>query len=1142
MLKEVSIPVPQQIGPYRVVRPLAQGGMAAVFEVEDTSTHEHLALKLLTHRGLAMPRFSREYKALTRLDHPNVVRVYAYGSHEGLPFVTMELLDGVPVQVYAKSCGRPGEPRRTAEAVRIIAAIADALDYLHERGIVHRDLKSANVLVLADGRVKLLDFGTARLAGAVEQITRAGEFVGTFAYAAPEQIRGDEVDHRSDIYSLGVLFYRLSTGRLLFEAPTPQELARMHLEKVPIRPRVLVPGLPQPIEDLILAMVAKDPADRPSSARAVLERLRGDQSVEAGERVTVMPPRRLIGRQVELEGIRATLTKGRAGRMVLITGPPGAGRHRLLKAAVAESRGLGWRVFGGTFSGEPGLGVLLDVAEAAWSSLPQTDGVELNPAMERLRAADRGQRAAETEVLSATRIAEIPEDLASILGCRAGHDGSPVVLSLAQLHRASPLALDALVRLRQIAREGDLRLLFIATATDDADGAGGSLRQRLPDAWRVVLRPLSVEEVGELAQLMLGGTLASAELGRALHSVTGGLPGFVEEVVRAMVQSGHLAPQRSGSTLTWLDRSDGHIAIPGSAREAILMRIEGVPAPGQRVLEALAVAGGEAQVGLLAFALERSEDEIGEVLDDLRNRRLTVLHEDGGEEIWAFRLGMTADVVRERTRPSRRYVLRKLLADGVAGRPPSPARVGILGAAGRVEEAIHDALVWGEPMVEAGRAREVLPVLQVVDQSRAEPSENLARFELLLARCLSEVKPASDTVEEAFRRAFTLSEGLPLRGDVELHHARLLVLRGDLDGARVRLSRAFSLANNGGTDTLRARVSRDIGALEWYAGRLDQARAWFDEALEASKRAGDERDLARVQVSRAVCSLELGRIREADRGLRDAIARYEHLGERHGVWLAAANLSETLRIQGRLSEAIELLDPEMRAARESGTRLRFAHMSLSVAEAEIELLRLGRARERLATLIAELDPRQHLHMCAAVALAQGRLALVSGEAARAVEILRPAFERSAEAGLGVIAPRLNTALGEALVAVGREGDGLEKLRLARVELERSTNLPALAECCAARARAVRGREDADQLFAPVLRWMEEEPALLMRMEHLLAALRHARERGRWEQARVFAQAANALLAVMRAQLSPADQEAMEIHGRAAEIRAGLEGA
>lgn len=1139
-MKEVSIPIPPQIGPYRVVRPLAQGGMAAVFEVEDPSTHEHLALKLLTHRGVAMPRFSREYKALTRLDHPNIVRVYAYGAHEGLPFVTMELLDGVPVQVYAKSCGRPGDPHRVAEAVRIVAAIADALDYLHSRGIVHRDLKSANVLVLADGRVKLLDFGTARLAGAVEQITRAGEFVGTFAYAAPEQIRGDEVDHRSDIYSLGVLFYRLCTGRLLFEAPTPQELARMHLEKVPIRPRVLVPGLSQPIEDLILAMVAKDPADRPATARAVVERLRGDQAAEVGERIAVVPPRRLIGRQAELEGIRATLAKARPGRMVLITGPPGAGRHRLLKATVAEARGLGWRVFGGTWSEQPGLGVLLDVAEAAWSSLPHHDSAELTPAMERLRAADRGQRSHDAEPLSPARAAELPEDLAAVLGCRAGHDGAPLVLSLAQIHRAAPMALDALVRLRQIAREGELRLLFVGTATDDADVPGGALRQRLPDAWRVLLRPLSVEEVGELAQLMLGGTLASAELGRALHGVTGGLPGFVEEVLRAMVQSGHLAPLRSGSTLTWIDRTDGRIAIPGSAREAINMRIEGVPAKGQRALEALAAAGGEAPIGLLAHALECSEDEAGEVLDELRSRRLTVLQEEGGEEIWAFRLGMTADVVRERTRPSRRYVLRKLLAEGMAGRPPSPARVGILAAAGQIDEAIHDALAWGEPNLDAGRAREVLPVLLLVEPARASPGEATARFYLLLARCLSEVRPASEAVEEAFGRAFSLSEGLPVRGEVELHHARLLVLRGDLDGARVRLSRAFAMASAGSSDALRARVSRDIGALEWYAGRLDQARAWFDEALEASRRTGEEREVARVQISRAVCSLELGKLREADRGLRDAAQRYEHLGERHGVWLATANLSESLRMQGRLSEAIEMLEPELRAARESGTRLRFAHMSLCVAEAEIELLRLGRARERLATLTAELDPRQHLHMCAAVALAQGRLAMVSGEAGRAVEVLRPAFERSEQAGLGVIAPRLNAALGEALVGVGREADGLERLRLARAELERSTNLPALAEACAARARAVKGREDADILFMPVLRWLEEEPALLLRMEHLLAALRFARERGRPEQARVYAQAANALLTVLRGQLSPADQEALQIHGRTAEISEGLE--
>src|SRR5690606_37844249 len=173
--------LPENIGPYRVLRPIARGGMAEVYEVSDPSSGEHLALKLLVQTGGALARFNREYEAMIRLNHPHIVRVYHYGLHGRMPWLTMELVDGTPIQAYAKRCGRAGSEQRTTETIRLAHDLALALDHIHVNGLVHRDLKSANVLVLPDGRVKLIDFGTARVADAWEEITREGEFIGTFA-------------------------------------------------------------------------------------------------------------------------------------------------------------------------------------------------------------------------------------------------------------------------------------------------------------------------------------------------------------------------------------------------------------------------------------------------------------------------------------------------------------------------------------------------------------------------------------------------------------------------------------------------------------------------------------------------------------------------------------------------------------------------------------------------------------------------------------------------------------------------------------------------------------------------------------------------------------------------------------------------
>ncbi|MBK9644371.1 MAG: protein kinase [Deltaproteobacteria bacterium] len=1137
-MKDVSIPIPIQIGPYRVVRPLAQGGMAAVFEVEDPHTRERQALKLLTHRGVASPRLSREYRALTRLDHPNIVRVYRYGAHEGTPYLTMELLDGVPVQVWAKSLGKPGEPQRTKEVLRVVASVADALDYLHGRGIVHRDLKSANILVLRDGNAKLLDFGTARLL-ADESITRAGEFVGTFAYASPEQITGGVVDARSDLYSLGALLYRLCTGKRVFEAETPHELARMHVERRPVPPRALVPSLPEEVERIILELLQKDPGQRPQRARDLADRIRGREP-SPSQALVVSKPTRLVGRQAELESIRATLLKARPGRMVLIVGAPGSGRGRLLKAACAEARGLGWRVFMASFGGAPGLAALMELADTVWSSLPRAQAIDLVQHMLTLRRWDRA--AAEAEP-GPEALAEAIEALTRVIQARASLDEHPLALGLSALQRCSPFALDVIAGLRQQLREQKVAVVLLAGSSDESDAPGAALRQRLPDAWRVNLQPLTVEEVGELIQGMLGGRVPSTELSRNIHQVTGGLPGYVEEILRAMVQSGALEARRAGASITWVDRSEGRIAIPGSAREAITLRLDALPRLGRRLVEALAVAGGEAQVGMLAFALELEQDAAVEGLEELAGRRIVECREEAGVERWTFRLGMTRELVMERLRASRRYVLRKRLAQAVVEEPPGPRRAELLAAARQVDEALHDIVSWAEPMIESGRAGEVLPSLEQVSAAcqRTSPQDRaaLARLHLLLGRALAEVRPGDGSAEAAFREVHALTDNPRLRAEADLYNARLYVERGDLDRAQTLLSRAHDLNDRSSSPRLEARVCRDIGSVQWLIARFEDAGRWFDRALDAARRDGHPREIARALVSFGVFCEVRGRLTEGERVLREAVGLYDSVGDRYGQWFAQANLAEVLRQRGAFSEAMSALEPQLRAARDGGPRGRWAMMNLNLAELEIELYHLGRARERLATLTAELDPREHLHLCVGVALAQARVALLTQEPRKAVEILEPAILSAEAARLKVIAPRLRAALGEALVACGATAEGEAQLRRALGEVEGLGNMPTVGEICAAQARATGCREDPDRVFAPVLKWMGEEPALLLRLEHLLCSARWAESRGWPDRARAFYEAAQALLKRIREDLGPADQEALSVHPWTLEIRRGL---
>ena len=295
----------------------------------------------------------------------------------------------------------------------------------------------------------------------------------------------------------------------------------------------------------------------------------------------------------------------------------------------------------------------------------------------------------------------------------------------------------------------------------------------------------------------------------------------------------------------------------------------------------------------------------------------------------------------ERLRASRRYVLRKRLAQAVVEEPPGPRRAELLAAARQVDEALHDIVSWAEPMIESGRAGEVLPSLEQVSAAcqRTSPQDRaaLARLHLLLGRALAEVRPGDGSAEAAFREVHALTDNPRLRAEADLYNARLCVERGDLERAQTLLSRAHDLNDRSSSPRLEARVCRDIGSVQWLIARFEDAGRWFDRALEAARRDGHPREIARALVSFGVFCEVRGRLTEGERVLREAVGLYDSVGDRYGQWFAQANLAEVLRQRGAFSEAMSALEPQLRAARDGDPRGRWAMMNLNLAEIEIEL-------------------------------------------------------------------------------------------------------------------------------------------------------------------------------------------------------------
>jgi len=267
---------------YRILEKLGEGGMGEVFRAEDTTLKRQVALKVL-HSDLAssqerLQRFQREAETVAALDHPNIVHIYTVEEADGIRFLTMQLVEGKQLSELIPGGGM-SLGRIFDNAIPLTTGLAAA----HEKGIIHRDLKPGNVMVTTDGSVKILDFGLAKLRPVPGQpdetelptqtLTQEGTVVGTVPYMAPEQVRGREVDPRSDIFSLGIILYEMATGKRPFQGETGADLVSSILSENPTQVAELRPDLPEDLSRIVRRCLEKDPLHRFQTALDVRNEL-----------------------------------------------------------------------------------------------------------------------------------------------------------------------------------------------------------------------------------------------------------------------------------------------------------------------------------------------------------------------------------------------------------------------------------------------------------------------------------------------------------------------------------------------------------------------------------------------------------------------------------------------------------------------------------------------------------------------------------------------------------------------------------------------------------------------------------------------------------------------------------------------------
>jgi serine/threonine protein kinase len=468
---------------YRLVEKIGSGGMGEVFKAEDTKLGRTVALKLLPASAndnlTAKRRFLKEAQAASALNHPNIVTIHAIEEAEGVDFIVMEFIEGQTLKAVIEHEGA----LPLAKLLDISIQVADALDAAHEVNLIHRDIKSANILVTPRGRAKVLDFGLAKMVRTITDgvdnealtlmnLTDEGTVLGTASYMSPEQTRGEVLDARSDIFSLGCVLYEAATRSLPFIGPSL--LAIMHAIATvdPPPPSIVRPELPREFDLIIERALAKDKNRRYASVHEMSEAINGLRASLTGQWIGAPiiydkdltdSPAAFVGRDAELQRLEAYLDQAVAGngRVVFITGEPGIGKTSLSDEFLrrARARHPSLLISRGRCVEQYGTG------EAYLPFLDAVGSLLEGPARERLAAVMRihaptwcsqlpaafastgALERLQQETIGATK-ERMMREMGDALGMFAA--GSPIILLLEDLHWADPSSVDLLGHCRNL--------------------------------------------------------------------------------------------------------------------------------------------------------------------------------------------------------------------------------------------------------------------------------------------------------------------------------------------------------------------------------------------------------------------------------------------------------------------------------------------------------------------------------------------------------------------------------------------------------------------------------------------------------------------------------------------------------------------
>ena len=968
------------------------GGAAEVYRAVDLRRGREVAVKILSERAEPemIRRFEREGEALSRLVHPHIAQVHRMGEAQGLRFIVMELLPGKSLKERIQD-GRLG----WQEAVGVAIEIAEALQYAHQHGIVHRDVKPGNIMFDEVGRAKLMDFGLARLVD-VSGMTRTGTVMGTVFYLSPEQAVGKHVDGRSDLYALGAVLFEMITGEPPFTGPSAVSILYKHLNEQPPRLRELDNTLPGSVDAAVECLLRKDPErrfeDATKTIAALTRALSAQESDQGFSDVRALPSEEklskrnatlpFVGRDGELRALTDALDEvvSGLGQTRIIAGEAGAGKTRLVREfdRVARERNALTLIGDCLYSDVPNpyapfVEIIRALGERApFMSSPDTaHGLDSDvaPLLRDVHGVfglngSRSQNARGTTLTQGS-----PQDAQSHLFellhqvFLAVSRQRPLVLVLDDMQWASPTTLQLF---HYLARSiGDARILLLGTYRPEDVLPG---RESTTHPLRETLRRMSREHLhSEVCLLALDHESLGSLVGRVLNADAEeldpeflnllsreceGNPFYLLEMLGLLQDEGMLKPVAD----RWeLASAPGAIAIPGTVLDVIMRRVEQVDAGERELLEWAAVAGQRMDVGTLAALVDGSRVAVLKRLHGIAQSYGLVLEDEQGFQFEHAKVRQAlyealpislrreyhlsvGEMIEQRYQADLTSFVYDLARHFVQGNDPVRGYKYARSAADKAEAAyaLLEAITYLE---------QALALLDNVESESDRPEQHL-KLQHRYARLLLTVgrqKQACATLESALALGRALGNGL-IQAEILLDLSVARGRAGDWEAAIRAGEQSFALASSLGDSEHQASAQLTMGFFAFESGHWDDAMERLGAAYGIAQTHSHELLRARILGNMGIVHDATGEKERAVEMFLQSSETFSHLDKPLDVGRVLNNMGFAYQGLGRHKKAMECYEQALDLFNKVGDVREQGIACLHLAEVLLALERPSEAR------------------------------------------------------------------------------------------------------------------------------------------------------------------------------------------------------